>query len=219
MDVFDIIGPVMVGPSSSHTAGAVRIGRMVRGILGEQPAEARITLHGSFARTYKGHGTDKALLGGLLGMLPDDERIRDSMELAHAVGMKYQVGTAVLKDAHPNTACITATGPSGKSVTVQGASVGGGNILITSIDGMDVGFTGEYYTLLISHKDTPGVVAAVTHLLALNEVNIANMKVYRSSRGGDAIMVIETDQEIRADVELQIECLHGIQRATLIEPI
>lgn len=218
MNVFDIIGPVMVGPSSSHTAGAVRIGRMVRGLLGEQPVSVDIQLHGSFAQTYKGHGTDKAILAGLMGMPPDDEKIRDSMELAREAGMKYQFSKTMIKDAHPNTALITAISRTGEKVIVQGSSVGGGNIVINKINGMDVEFTGEYYTLVIYHKDTPGTVASVANLLACNNINIASMKLHRSYRGGEAVMVIETDQAIKKDAEGSIESLHNIIKAKLIEP-
>lgn len=219
MNVFDIIGPVMVGPSSSHTAGAVKIGKIVRGLLGEQPVDVVIELHGSFARTYKGHGTDKAIIAGLMGMSPDDGRIRESMELAQKSGMKYTFETVMLKEAHPNTALITATAQTGNKVIVQGASVGGGNIVINKINGMDVEFTGQYNTLIISHHDTPGAIAAVTNLLAYSDINIANMKVYRSYLGGDAIMIIETDQEVSRELEELIGRLPKINNATLIKPI
>ena len=219
MNVFDIIGPVMVGPSSSHTAGAVRIGRVVRALLGEQPSDAVIGLHGSFARTHKGHGTDKAIIAGLLDMQPDDGRIMESMELARRAGMKYRFEAAVLKDAHPNTALITASARTGACVTVQGSSVGGGSIVINKINGMDVELTGQYHTLVISHTDTPGTVAGVTGLLAVNGINIAAMRVYRSFRGGEAVMVIETDQAVRRDLGLLIERLDKIKRAALIEPV
>jgi len=219
MDVFDIIGPVMVGPSSSHTAGAARIGKIVRGLLGEEPVDVVIGLSGSFARTYKGHGTDKAIIAGLMGMSPDDERISQSMELADKAGMKYHFETVTLRDAHPNTALITAVGRTGKKVTVQGASVGGGNILINKVNEIDVEFAGEYYTLVISHKDTPGAVAEVTNLLAANDINIANMKVYRSCRGCNAIMVIETDQQVSKEQGELIGHLPKINNVTLIEPI
>lgn len=219
MNVFDIIGPVMVGPSSSHTAGAVRIGSVVRRLLGEEPVNVVIRLHGSFAQTYKGHGTDKALIGGLMGMSPDDERIRNSLELAGKVGMIYKFETAMIKDVHPNTACIMAEGKSGKRVVVQGASVGGGNILVEKINEMNVEITGQYNTLIIFHWDTPGAIAAVTNLLAYSDINIANMKVYRSYRGGEAIMVIETDQEVSSELEVLIEKLPKVISATLIKPI
>lgn len=219
MNVFEIIGPVMVGPSSSHTAGAVKIGRVVRELLGEEPVEVDVKLHGSFAKTYKGHGTDKAIIAGLMGMTPDDERIRKSMALAQSSGMVYRFETAEIKDAHPNTASITAIGKSGKKVTVQGASVGGGNILVEKINGLNVEFTGQYNTLVIKHRDTPGAIAAVTNLLAYNDINIANMKVYRSFRGGDAFMVIETDQQVGSELIVLIGKLPKVISATLIRAI
>jgi L-serine dehydratase len=219
MNVFDIIGPVMVGPSSSHTAGAVRIGRMVRALLAEEPVEAVIAFHGSFARTYKGHGTDKAIIAGLLGMLPDDLQIRDSLELAGQKGLQYRFEMLELKDAHPNTVQIETAGRTGKIVKVQGASVGGGNILIQKLNGLEVEFTGQYHTLVICHKDTPGAIAAVTNLLAYSEVNIAQMKVYRSHRGGEAMMVIETDQEIGEELRSMLGKLPKITSVTAIKPI
>lgn len=211
MNVFDIIGPVMVGPSSSHTAGAVKIGRIVRELLGEQPVDVVIELHGSFARTFKGHGTDKAIIAGLMGMLPDDGQIRDSLELAQQAGMKYRFKAVTLKDAHPNTAYITAVSQNAQSISLQGASVGGGNIIIKKVNGIIVDFTGQNNTLIISHNDTAGVIAEVTNLLSNNSINIANMKDYRSYRGGEAMMVIETDQEVGRELETSIGLLSNIK--------
>lgn len=219
MNVFDIIGPVMVGPSSSHTAGAVRIGRMTGNLLGEEPARAVIQLHGSFAKTYKGHGTDKAIIGGLLGMNPDDERIKESPELAKQAGKSFVFQTVSLKNAHPNTAVITATGVFGKTITVEGASVGGGNIVIRQINGMQVEFTGQQNTLIIFHQDAVGVIASATELLARNGINIANMRDFRSQRNGEAIMVIETDQAIPGELGRLIKFLPQIHNAIVIEPI
>ncbi len=219
MNVFDVIGPVMVGPSSSHTAGAARIGKIVRELLGEQPVKVFILLHGSFAHTYRGHGTDKAIIAGLLGMSPDDERIKVSMELAQHAGMQFEITTGAIKYAHPNTALITAIGSCGRQVAVQGSSVGGGNIIIHKINGMAVELTAKYETLIISHHDTPGVIAAITGLVARYGINIASMKVYRSYRGGDAIMVIETDQEISAELEALIGELPRVNNTALIKEI
>jgi len=207
MNVFDIIGPIMVGPSSSHTAGAARIGKVARTILGEEPIEAIIDMHGSFAKTYKGHGTDKALLAGLMGFEVDDARIRNSLELAKQKGIKFIFNTVEMGNVHPNTARINVTGESGRKVCVQGASIGGGNIVITEIDGIEVEFTGNLHTLIVCHKDTPGIIASVTNILATAKVNIAYMKVYRTLKGGDAIMVIEADQSI---VEENINCIKNI---------
>lgn len=198
--MFDIAGPIMVGPSSSHTAGAVRLGAMARIILGEPPTAAEIRLHGSFAQTYRGHGTDKAIIGGLLGFAPDDERIKTALALAADAGLKYSFTTVDLPDAHPNTAVLVLTGASGQTRQITGASVGGGNILITGIDGYPVRITGQYHTLITIHDDKPGVIAVVTRELAQAGVNIAFMQVSRSERGAEALMVIEADEPIPAGV-------------------
>lgn len=146
--VFDIVGPVMIGPSSSHTAGAVRLGLMARKILGEPAVRADINLHGSFAQTYRGHGTDKALIAGILGFAPDDERIREALQLAEEKGLSYRFQKVNLEQAHPNTAVIHLTGTSGRTARVRGSSVGGGNIRITNIDGYEVELTGTYPALI-----------------------------------------------------------------------
>jgi len=219
MNIFDIIGPVMVGPSSSHTAGAARIGKIVRDILGERPAKVEILLHGSFAKTYKGHGTDKAIVAGLLGMTPEDDRIRNSMEMAREAGMEVSINTGIIKDAHPNTAEICATGSNGNKVTVRGASVGGGNIVINKINGMDVELTAQYNAIIISHSDAPGVIASVTGVIAKEGINIANLKGYRSAKGGDSVMIIETDQEIPQRTEELIRQLPRVHSTALIKPV
>ncbi len=219
MDVFDIIGPVMVGPSSSHTAGAARIGKIARNLLGEEPIEANIQLHGSFARTYRGHGTDRAILGGLLGFDPDDLRIRESLGIAERVGLEFTIEKVSLKDAHPNTVRIKVRGDSGKTVVVTAASVGGGNVVIKDIDGLEVNFTGRSHTIVIPHRDAPGVVAAVTGLLSSIGINIGEMRVYRKRRGGDAIMVIEVDQEIDDDIAQELNELYHIDKVTILNPL
>lgn len=219
MNIFDIVGPVMVGPSSSHTAGAVKIGRVARELLGEEPENVVIGLHGSFAQTYRGHGTDKAIIAGLMGMSMDDARIRDSLDVAQEAGIKYKLETIMIRDAHPNTALITANGKSGRHISVQGASIGGSNIIIQKVNGIDVEFTGQYNTLIISHTDTPGAVAQVTTLLSYNNINIANMKVYRSYRGGDAIMIIETDDDIEGELLVMIQQLSRIQNCMNVHPV
>ncbi len=193
MNVFDIIGPVMIGPSSSHTAGAARIGKAAALLLGTFPVKADILLHGSFAKTYRGHGTDKALVGGIMGMEPWDSRIRDSLKLAAAAGIQVAFSTGTIDGAHPNTARITLTGPDQKSVQLEGSSVGGGNILITKINGMEVAFTGQNPTLIILHQDMPGVIAEVTAFVSEHQGNICNFRLNRLEKGGDAIMSIELD--------------------------
>lgn len=197
INIFDMMGPVMVGPSSSHTAGAARIGNMGRTLLGEEVARADIGLYGSFAETGYGHGTDRALLAGLLGMKPDDLRIPNAYEEANRAGMAYSFRTVELRDAHPNTALLELTGKSGKKLTLQASSIGGGAIVVNKIDGIDVNFTGDFNTLIVRNQDESGSVAAITSILSQVHINVANMSVNRHRRGGDALMVIETDQHIK----------------------
>ena len=197
INIFDMMGPVMVGPSSSHTAGAARIGNMGRTLLGEEVARADIGLYGSFAETGYGHGTDRALLAGLLGMKPDDLRIPNAYEEANRAGMAYSFRTVELRDAHPNTALLELTGKSGKQLTLQASSIGGGAIVVNKIDGIDVNFTGDFNTLIVRNQDESGSVAAITSILSQVHINVANMSVKRHRRGGDALMVIETDQHIK----------------------
>lgn len=214
INIFDMMGPVMIGPSSSHTAGAARIGNMGRTLLGEEVARADIGLHGSFAETGFGHGTDRALLAGLLGMKPDDLRIPNAYEEANRAGMAYSFRTVELRDAHPNTALLELTGKSGKKLTLQASSIGGGAIVVNKIDGIDVNFTGDFNTLIVRNQDESGSVAAITSILSQVHINVANMSVNRHRRGGDALMVIETDQHIKSrQVEFLSE-LPGILSVT-----
>jgi L-serine dehydratase len=194
VSLLDIIGPVMVGPSSSHTAGACRIGLFARGLIDGQPDSARVELHGSFARTGAGHGTDRAIAGGLLGFFPDDERLRQSLELARAAGLEISFANAKLRGVHhPNTARIIVR--RGKhSASVTGSSLGAGRILITEIDGFAVEVTGAFPTLVFVAQDVPGIIAAVSTALARQGDNIATMRVSRRQKGGDAIHIYELDQ-------------------------
>ena len=196
MDIFDIIGPVMVGPSSSHTAGAVRIGYIAGKLMGEPIAKAEILLYGSFLATGKGHGTRKALVAGLLGMKPDDMRIPDSFEIAKEHGIEVAFGESALRDAHPNTAQIFLTSVTGKKLEVVGESLGGSRINIAQIDGISTNFSGDYPTLVVHNMDQPGHVAEVTSMLAHKSVNIAAMQLYRAGRGGNSVMVLECDKEV-----------------------
>lgn len=219
MNVFDIIGPVMIGPSSSHTAGAVRIAGVARALLGEEIRRADIKLHGSFAKTYKGHGTDKAILGGLMGYPPDDPGIRESMRLAGQAGIEYSMEAAFLGDVHPNTALIAAEGVSGKKVSVLGSSIGGGNIVIRQLNGLDVEFTGRYNSLIVEYTDKPGMIARVTSIIGNRDINIANMKAYRFARGGKAIMTLEIDQKAEPDLMEEIRRQKNIYNVITIEVI
>lgn len=193
MDLFDLIGPVMIGPSSSHTAGAARIGLTARMLLGEDVMRAEIGFHGSFAKTYRGHGTDRAIVGGLMGWPVDDPRIRDSLSLAQQAGMTVIFSSVNIRNAHPNTVRMTITGVGGSMLTMEAASVGGGNIEVRQLNGLNVDFTGKENTLIIHQSDAPGVIAMVTGTLAEQNINIANMQVYRRKAGADAMMVLELD--------------------------
>ncbi len=216
MTLFDIMGPVMIGPSSSHTAGAARIGRIARHLLGERPKRAEILLHGSFAATGVGHGTDKALVAGLLDLRPDDPRLPDAFDLAKKQGMEVTVGRVNLQEAHPNTALLRLTAPDGRTLEVRGASLGGGRVRIDAIDGMAASFSGELPTLIIRNEDKPGQVAEVAGTLSRREVNIATMQLYRDTRGGLAVMVIESDQPIDASAIRSLRKLDGIVRVTYL---
>ncbi len=210
MDIFDIIGPVMIGPSSSHTAGAVRIGKIARKILGFPPVLADIGLAGSFALTYKGHGTDKALVAGILGMNPDDERIRTSLDLARERGLKFSFREVKIPRAHPNTVVIHLAGDNGDECTVQGASIGGGNILINRLNGIDTAFSGQRDTLIIPHNDAPGTIASVTALLADSGINIGNFRLNRPNKGYQAVMTIEIDGTFNPVMTARLKALPNI---------
>ena len=216
MNIFDILGPVMVGPSSSHTAGAVRIGLIARRLLGGQPATAKITLSGSFAATGTGHGTDRALVAGLLGMKPDDIRIPDSFALAVEQGLAFTFDKIELKEAHPNTAILQLSTAGGRELEVQASSLGGGRIMVNKLDGINVNFNGDSPTLIVHNLDQPGHVAEVTSMLSHKSVNIATMQLYRNHRGGYAVMVIETDQDIPAEALRWLSRLDGVIKVTYL---
>ncbi len=218
--LFEIIGPVMVGPSSSHTAGACRLGRLARAILGGTPRAARLTLHGSFATTGRGHGTDRALMGGLLGYAPDDVRLKDALELAEEEGLAaFTIDEADLGDVHPNTARLELTDAQGREWVVQGSSLGGGDVEVTLVDDFPVQLTGELPALVVVHHDQPGVVAAVTARLAADVINIAGMQVSRERRGARALMVIETDQPVPDEVAASLAALEGVAEVRRIPAV
>ena len=195
VSLLDIIGPVMVGPSSSHTAGACRLGLLARNLVGGTPQAARVELHGSFARTGEGHGTDKAIVGGLMGYRPDDERLRTALETAAGEGLDYRFEKTTLDDdAHPNTVRITVERDERRAVMI-GSSLGAGRVLVTEIDGYPVEVTGNYHTIVLVAEDVRGSVARIAGVLADDGVNIATLKLSRKQRGGDAFMVIEVDEE------------------------
>lgn len=219
MDLFDIIGPIMVGPSSSHTAGAVRIGYVAGKLLDEPIKKAEILLYGSFLATGDGHGTRKAIVAGLLGMAPNDYRIADSFSIAKQQGMEISFGSAKLENAHPNTAVIRLRGADDKTLEIQASSIGGSRINIDKIDGIDTNFSGDHPTLIVHNLDQPGHVSEVTSMLAHKGVNIATMQLYRSAKGQKAVMVIECDQPIPEDGLSWLEHVEGVLKVTYFSGI
>lgn len=216
--VFDILGPIMVGPSSSHTAGAARLGKVARAVAGGDIDDVTFYLHGSFAKTYKGHGTDRALVAGILGMEPSDLRLRDSLIIAKEMGLKIRFREADLGDVHPNTVRFVIKGNEGIYELI-GSSIGGGSIEVTSVNGNSVNFTGAYPTIIISNRDVPGVVSKVTSILYDNDINIAFMKVFRNQKGRDATMVFEVDHEVTPEVIGNVKAIEGINKVIMINPI
>lgn len=206
----------MVGPSSSHTAGAVKIGRVCRKLLAEKVTRAEIFFHGSFFATGKGHGTDRAIVAGLLGMQVDDPKIPESYEIAEREGMEFVITGIDLGDVHPNSVKLKLTGITGRKLEVVAASIGGGSIEICEIDGLSANFGGDYPTLIVHNIDKPGYVAEVADILAKESVNIATMKLYRGSRGDNAVMVIECDQEIAESCIRTLEATDGILKVTYL---
>ena len=222
MNVFDIIGPIMIGPSSSHTAGAVRLGRVVNKLIDERKlVRVEITLSGSFAQTYKGHGTDRALMAGIMGYHSYSPDIRSALEIAKEKGIEYTFLKKNIKGAHPNTALIHYFTDDGSEGTMLGASVGGGNILVNQIDGMDVHFTGENNTIIVMHRDKPGVIAAVTHVMHWEyaDLNISRFFLSRESRGGNSIMTIEVDSPPPEELTEKIREIENVTNAILVRKV
>jgi L-serine dehydratase len=215
--VFSIIGPAMIGPSSSHTAGAVRIGRFARQLLGTAPVKAEICFYGSFAETYSGHGTDLAIVGGILDYRTDDERIRQSIQNAEQQGIEVVFTTGVLPGAHPNTVKIKLTCQDGSSIEVMGASIGGGTIVIRSINGFEVKCSGELPTLVISHADRQGVLAGITALFSRENVNIGYIITDRKGRTAEALTVVEADSSIPPELVEAIRALEHVSQVSYID--
>ncbi len=221
VSLLDIIGPVMVGPSSSHTAGACRLGLLARGLVGGTPERAKMELHGSFARTGEGHGTDKAIVGGLLGFRPDDDRIRDALTIAEREGLDYRFEKTTLgeeHDVHPNTVRVTLERGERRAVMV-GSSLGAGRVLVTEIDGYPVEVTGAYNSIVLVADDVPGSIARIAGILADHGVNIATLRLTRKRRGGDAFMVIEVDEPPDEKVRDQIRALEWVHWAFRLDKV
>ena len=219
MDVFDIIGPAMIGPSSSHTAGAARIGRYALNILGTEPVRADIYFSGSFAKTYKGHGTDKAIVAGILGMDTDDPGIKYSFDTAEHRGLEFYFHTCEIENSHPNTAFVVLTSETGRKVEVQGASIGGGNIIITKINGTPVEITGKFTTMIVLHKNIPGMISDVTSVLAKYGINIGRFDLRRNPRGGRGVMIIELDSDLPEHINDEIKAMDNVIDSTLLKAI
>ena len=206
----------MIGPSSSHTAGAVKLGRVARALSVNEIKKVEFQLHGSFAMTYKGHGTDRALLAGIMGFTTWSEDIKNALEIAEERGIDFKFVPTDLGDAHPNTVRIVVTDDKGSQVSLTGSSIGGGNVRITAINRDKVDFTGDYPTLIVGHTDIRGVIAKVTNALSEGEINIAFMKVFRSSRGRGATMVFETDEPVTKDVIDTLTAMPGIDMVSYL---
>ena len=221
VSLLDIIGPVMVGPSSSHTAGACRLGLLARCLVGGTPGRARLELHGSFARTGEGHGTDKAIVGGLMGFRPDDERLRTALEIAEREGLDYRFEKTTLGDeneVHPNTVRLTVGRGDRQSVMI-GSSLGAGRVLVTEIDGYPVEVTGNYHTIVLVAEDVKGSIATIATILAANNVNVATLRVSRQQRGGDAFMVYEIDEQPGEAVRDAIRALPWVRWAFRLDKV
>jgi len=216
---FDILGPNMIGPSSSHTAGALRIA-FVAGRMVEKPAAVKFVLYGSFARTYHGHGTDRALVGGILGYHPDDERIRDSFELANKAGLKYEFQENFTdKEIYPNTVDIYVTGEDGSVMSLRGKSIGGGNAVITKLNGVDVELTGNYSTLVVEHHDKKGTLARVATVLSDYDLNIGSLRLYRESKGKMAYAIIEVDTNVSSQALNALRSVEAVVNVLLVPAI
>jgi L-serine dehydratase len=219
VSLLDIIGPIMVGPSSSHTAGACRLGLLARGLVGGTPERAKIELHGSFARTGEGHGTDKAIVAGLMGFRPDDDRIRTALEIAEHEGLDYKFEKTTLDDeAHPNSVRITLE-RGDRSAVMTGSSLGAGRVLVNDIDGFPVEVSGNYHTIVLVAEDIPGSIAKIASLLADDGLNIATLRLTRQRRGGDAFSVIELDDYPDEDVRDHIRALSWVRWAFRLDKV
>lgn len=219
MGVFDVVGPVMIGPSSSHTAGAARIGLMAREILKDEPQSVTITLYGSFAKTYKGHGTDKALVAGLLGFSADDVRLRTSFEIAAQEGMQITFHRSEAEVDHPNTVRIAMQGKTGRKMEIVGVSLGGGKIEIREINGASVSLSGEEHTLITVHRDKPGIIAQATTIMAIGHINVSNMRVFRSAKNATAVMIVCTDSPVPPEMVSMIKKISAIESVVTLLPL
>lgn len=217
--VFDVLGPIMVGPSSSHTAGAVRLGNIAKAIAASEIQEVEFLLHGSFGKTYKGHGTDKALVAGIMGFETHDEKLRYSLDIARESGMRVTFTETDLGDHHPNTVKMLITCKNGKKCEVMGSSIGGGNIEVLEINGNKATFSGAYPTIITCHDDKLGTVAKISDILYRNQINIAFVNLGRTQKGKGATMTCEVDSDITETVIEEIKAIEGINKVITINPL
>lgn len=219
ISVFEVLGPNMIGPSSSHTAGAAAIAYLAQKMLAEPVQKVEFVLYGSFAKTYHGHGTDRALLGGIMGFNTEDERIRDSFEIAEEQGLTYSfLVNEEEKEVHPNTVDIRMEGASGRHMTVRGESVGGGKVQITRMNSVKIHFTGEYSAVIVTHQDRPGVASHITKCLSDREVNIAYMRLFREDKGKTAYTIVESDGRLPEDVAEEIRKNPSVSEVVVVQP-
>lgn len=218
ISIFDVLGPVMIGPSSSHTAGAAKLSKAARMIAGGKISHISFGLHGSFAQTYKGHGTDRALVAGALGLEADDEHLADSFELAREIGMGFDFYETELENVHENTVKMTLTMEDGHTTQITGSSIGGGQILITQIDGYDMEISLQLPTIVIMQYDRKGIVTEVSGIMSEHDINIANMKLIRREKGEIACCIIETDEIIPSEVEDSIQKSKNIIYSRVVNP-
>lgn len=217
--IFDVLGPIMIGPSSSHTAGAARLGKIAKTIVNKPIKNVTFLLHGSFKETYKGHGTDRALVAGILGMMPDDSRLRDSLSLAEKEGLGVNFLPADLGQVHPNTVKFLITDCDDINWEVLGSSIGGGLVEIYEINGNKVKITGEYPTIITCHDDIPGTVSKVSTLFYNNDINIAHMTLVRSQKGKDATMTFEVDSNVSEELITELKAVEGVNHVILINSL
>lgn len=219
ISVFDVLGPNMIGPSSSHTAGAAVIGRLAHKMIAPPLKRVDFILYGSFAKTCRGHGTDRALLGGVMGFAADDTRIRDSFQIAEQQGIRYSFfPNETETDTHPNTVDIRMENTSGQTVTIRGESLGGGKVRIVRINGVEVDFSGEYSAVIVVQQDRPGVVAHITRVISDRGVNIAFMRLFRDARGHTAYTIVESDDRLPGDIPGELRKNPNIRDVMLVQP-
>ncbi|HIY12471.1 MAG TPA: L-serine ammonia-lyase, iron-sulfur-dependent subunit beta [Candidatus Agathobaculum merdipullorum] len=219
VSVFDVLGPNMIGPSSSHTAGAAVIAFLAHKMIAPPLKKVDFTLYGSFSKTYHGHGTDRALLGGMMGFNTDDIRIRNSFQIAAERGLAYSFTPCDSEtDIHPNTVDIRMENTRGQVMTVRGESLGGGKVRISRINGVSVDFTGDYSTVIVVQQDKPGVVAHITKVLSDSNVNIAFMRLFRESKGNTAYTIVESDGRFPEGIAEPLRNNPNVHDVMIVEP-